>query len=226
MKFNEKVQAFRKKRGLSQEALAEKLDVTRQSIAKWEGGKSYPEIDKLILLSSIFGISIDKLVKDIEDECASSRDGSNNIEVDDDIIEFLIRAKKETYAGCGAEVQSSRPQSHDLHYTEADLKYIDSYLGTGNFVGEEAVWIKDEPYWAMNYSGRVISEGFSGSFLKEALLRVPKENPYRGPMIYESGDYKYHCMINGDFKWFYGSEEIYFNDKKVYECIFHGGIIK
>ena len=78
----------------------------------------------------------------------------------------------------------------------------------------------------MNYIGRVLDERFSGSFLKEALSLVEKENPYRGPIIHQNGQYKYPCMINGDFRWFQGHEEIYFDDIKVYECYFHGGLIK
>lgn len=77
----------------------------------------------------------------------------------------------------------------------------------------------------MNYSGRVIGDNFSGDFLKEVLLSVSKDNPYRGPMIYERGEYRYHCIIDGEFQWFKGYEEIYFRSEKIYECIFHGGII-
>ena len=52
---------------LSQEELAEKIYVTRQSISNWENGKTYPDIHSLLLLSSLFGISLDQLVKgDIE----------------------------------------------------------------------------------------------------------------------------------------------------------------
>lgn len=78
----------------------------------------------------------------------------------------------------------------------------------------------------MNYIGRVLDERFSGKFLKEALSLVNKDNPYRGPIIHQNGQYKYHCMINGEFKWFQGHEEIYFDNIKVYECYFHGGLIK
>ena len=45
------------------------------------------------------------------------------------IIDFLIKAKKATYAGKGAETASSRPQSHDLIYEEGGLTYYDTYLG-------------------------------------------------------------------------------------------------
>ena len=53
------------------------------------------------------------------------------------LIEFLIRAKKATYAGKGAETTSSRTKSHDLKYTEGDLMYYDTYLGGEKFAGEE-----------------------------------------------------------------------------------------
>ena len=62
MVFHEKLFELRKKERLSQEELAEKVDVSRQSVSKWESGQSTPEMDKLILLSNIFNISIDELV--------------------------------------------------------------------------------------------------------------------------------------------------------------------
>jgi len=145
--------------------------------------------------------------------------------MDKDTIRFLIRAKKATYAGKGAEAESSRPNSHDLRYTEGPLKYIDSYLGGGKFAGEEALWKDNIPFWSMNYVGKVIADGFSGDFLKEALLLVPEEYPFRGPLQHTNGDYTYTCNIKGDFHWFYGFEEICFQGNKVYECAFHGGDI-
>ena len=66
MKFHEKLQQLRREYGLSQEMLAEKLDVSRQAVSKWESGQTYPETDKLIQLSEIFGVSIDSLIKDGE----------------------------------------------------------------------------------------------------------------------------------------------------------------
>jgi transcriptional regulator with XRE-family HTH domain len=226
MSFQEKLQVLRRERGLSQENLAESIGISRQAIAKWESGKSYPDINNLIQLSDLFKVSIDKLVRD-EDSggCFKSKDGHIN-EMGGEIIEFLCRAKKSTYAGKGVEVAPSRPNSHDLHYCEGNLKYIDTYLGGKNFAGEEALWEEDTAIWSMNYIGRILADGFSGDFLKEALRLVPKEQPYRGPMVYENGEYKYHCIIKGEFKWFEGYEEIFYNDKKIYECNFNGGSIR
>lgn len=59
--LSEKIFALRRKNGLSQEQLAEKLGVSRQSISKWEGGLSTPELDKLKALSECFQVSIDEL---------------------------------------------------------------------------------------------------------------------------------------------------------------------
>jgi hypothetical protein len=143
------------------------------------------------------------------------------------ITDFLIRAKRGTYAGKGAEAAPSRPGSHDLHYAEGDLLYIDSFLGGAKFGGEEALWRDNAPFWAMNYYGVVTDkEHFSGDFLKEALLRVPEDKPFRGPSIFADGEYKYTCEVSGDFAYFSGREEIFFRGEKIYECLFHGGEVE
>lgn len=144
----------------------------------------------------------------------------------DRIVEFLIAAKKSTYAGKGAESQPSRPNSHDLQYEKGDFLYIDTYLGGECFAGEEAVWKCGLPIWSMNYVGRVLSDNFSGDFLKEALLHVTEDMPYRGPAEYSSKGYVYICECAGSFEWYNGNEEIWKNGEKIYECLFHGGAIR
>lgn len=64
MALPEKLYTLRKKSGLSQEQLAEALNVSRQAISKWEGGSATPESDKLLALSNYFGVSLDYLLKD------------------------------------------------------------------------------------------------------------------------------------------------------------------
>lgn len=64
MKFNEKLLDLRKKKGLSQEELAQELNVSRQTISKWESGQSYPDFEKVIILSDFFDISLDNLMKE------------------------------------------------------------------------------------------------------------------------------------------------------------------
>ena len=63
--LSEKIINLRKSRGWSQEELAERLDVSRQSVSKWESGVSNPELDKIVAMSTLFGVSTDYLLKDV-----------------------------------------------------------------------------------------------------------------------------------------------------------------
>ena len=62
MEFHEKLQELRKKRGLTQEELADALYVSRTAISKWESGRGYPNIDSLKEISNFFSVSIDDLL--------------------------------------------------------------------------------------------------------------------------------------------------------------------
>jgi len=64
MQLGEKLQLLRSRNGISQEELAEKLGISRQSVSKWESGQSIPDLKKLIILSDIYNVTIDSLVKD------------------------------------------------------------------------------------------------------------------------------------------------------------------
>ena len=67
MELSTQVKKYRTELKLSQEELAEKVYVTRQTVSNWETGKSYPDIHSLLLLSSLFNVSLDQLIKgDIE----------------------------------------------------------------------------------------------------------------------------------------------------------------
>ena len=224
MNFSEKLHALRLGLGLSQEQLAGQLHVTRQAVTKWESGQALPDLDRAIALSRLFRVTIDSLFLPTE-ECAKQDFLPRHDFAREALIGFLIRAKKSTYAAKAGIVDPCREASHDAACTEGDYRYLDTYLGGKQFSGEEAVWIKGVPSWAMNYTGRVTGEGFSGDFLKEALLLVPREYPYRGPLYYQQGTHAYHTVIQGDFDWYSGIEEIFVEGRKVYECMFHGGSI-
>lgn len=64
MIFADKLIQLRKKSGWSQEELAEQMNVTRQSVSKWEGAQSIPDLEKMVRLSELFGVSLDYLLKD------------------------------------------------------------------------------------------------------------------------------------------------------------------
>ena len=62
MTLGERIQDYRKKGGLSQEALAERLGVSRQAVSKWEVDAAQPELDKVVALAKVFGITTDQLL--------------------------------------------------------------------------------------------------------------------------------------------------------------------
>lgn len=223
MEFREKLQILRTDMKLSQEELAAQLNISRQSVTKWENGQSFPDIQNLIQLSEIFKIPIDRLVKN-NDSCNISIFSEQQYSKQD-IRMFLIRAKNSTYVTGKNQVLPSRPNSYDYCYSEGDYTYRDTYIGSEHFAGEEVVWIKDIPVYVMNYYGQALHSNFNSDFLKEALSLVSPEKPYRGIEFYQNGDYTYQCEVEGDFDCFHGEEKIYCKQEKVYMCMFHGGSI-
>lgn len=92
MKFNEKLISLRKSMGLSQEELGAELKVSRQTISKWESGQSYPDFQRLVLLSDYFGLTLDELVRDVD--VADVRAKNVNNEKLDSIYSDINSAKK------------------------------------------------------------------------------------------------------------------------------------
>ena len=66
MTFGERLYELRKNKNISQEELAELLDVSRQSISKWENDKAYPEMTRLLFMSEYFEVSLDYLMRGVE----------------------------------------------------------------------------------------------------------------------------------------------------------------
>ena len=76
MNLHETIYRLRAARGMSQLELAEALEVSRQSISKWETGAAVPELDKLVRLSDVFGITLDELVRGAEETSGEAGVGS------------------------------------------------------------------------------------------------------------------------------------------------------
>ena len=92
MNFNEKLINLRKSKGLSQEELGAELKVSRQTISKWESCQSYPDFQRLVLLSDYFGLTLDELVRDVD--VADVRAKNLNSEKLDSIYNDVGTAKK------------------------------------------------------------------------------------------------------------------------------------
>ena len=78
MIFADKLMDLRKKNGWSQEELAEKLNVSRQAVSKWESAQSVPDMNRIIQLSELFGVSTDYLLKDEMDQAEASRETASD----------------------------------------------------------------------------------------------------------------------------------------------------
>lgn len=99
----DKIIELRKKNGWSQEELAEKVGVSRQSVSKWEGALSVPDLDKILLMSQIFGVSTDYLLKDefgepeyVETKDAPAQEESTLRRVSMEEAASFLEVKKET----------------------------------------------------------------------------------------------------------------------------------
>ena len=105
------------------------------------------------------------------------------------IEDFLIEAKKQTYANETIEkAKSTRQNSKDYEYKKDNMVYHDTYFGGTNFIGEEVVYIDNQTYWAMNYYGVTLDENLGeeamDNALRPALMNVGKDKtiiPVRGP---------------------------------------------
>lgn len=77
MKLAEKIYQERRKLGLSQEQFAEQMDISRQAVSKWESGQSMPDLDKIVAMSQIFGVTTDYLLKEENSFYNETSDGMN-----------------------------------------------------------------------------------------------------------------------------------------------------
>ena len=118
MNFSEKLQILRKNKGLTQEALADKLNVSRQAVAKWESGLAYPDISNLIQISDLMSVTVDYLVRD--QQCMMNMTGGTNKTDLDELITFRLEANVNTYAAFMNETDSTRLDSHDFRYENGD----------------------------------------------------------------------------------------------------------
>lgn len=143
MTFSEKLLLLRRQKGMSQEQLAEMLDVSRQSVSKWEAQQTLPEPSKIILISEIFEVSIDQLLKDdlsVVDQSTTTID-SEVVDTSPAVVKldvmFCTKCGKENRADsafcgyCGNPFTSfvaDKPETGELTKTDMDLAYYKANL--------------------------------------------------------------------------------------------------
>lgn len=112
MIFADKLIRLRKKAGWSQEELAARLDVSRQSVSKWESAQSIPDLEKIVRLSKLFGVTTDYLLKDEMTDEEMPKESSKESEV-----RYVSNAGgKPFYGNQGADIKDDRLRCFPLHY--------------------------------------------------------------------------------------------------------------
>lgn len=104
MEFNNKLYELRKQKGFSQEELASRLNVSRQTVSKWEVGESAPDMEKLVAISDLFGISLDELVKGEEPEKETASEQVVKSELYSDIKEHVLTEDNKRKAKKGLKI--------------------------------------------------------------------------------------------------------------------------
>ena len=104
MEFNNKLYELRKQKGFSQEELANRLNVSRQTISKWEIGESTPDMEKLVAISDLFNVSLDELVKGQEAEPAGASEHIVKSELYSDIKEHVLTEDNKVKAQKGLKI--------------------------------------------------------------------------------------------------------------------------
>ena len=148
-----------------------------------------------------------------------------------DLEAFIVRAKRATYVGSGEAAAPSRAGSHDLVFADGDWGYRDSYFGGTDFHGQEVVWHRGEPVWAMSYYGTIlrpdlIDAARAGLTIKAALSAMYAENRFLGGFEWQGEHGLYRDTSTGDVSHFHGRETISVDGVEAYALDYFGGLVK
>lgn len=139
MGFGENLRTIRRMKNISQEELAEKLNVSRQSISRWEQGNGYPEMEKMIALSKILNVTLDYLVSEHE--------------ISDEIDDETIQGKQLQTSASSAGVPTGRImiRSHDGKQLVNCYKVISMHLSDGTDVPNYVLYgVDSSSFWGEN----------------------------------------------------------------------------
>lgn len=147
-----------------------------------------------------------------------------------DLIDFLLIAKKSTYAaGDFVNKIKESDNSTTIIFEDWSWKYHDNYFWGEPYGGREVVFFQWNPVWMMTYYGWVIESiddpAHIYTILQEALLRIPSNAPYRGPEEYRSWEYEYSNTFSGGIDNFQGTEIITHDWLEIYKASYMGGFV-
>lgn len=143
--------------------------------------------------------------------------------------QFLIESNKAGYAGGEGEKWIKEADgSTTIPFEKGAWKSHDNFFGGEPYGGREVVFYEHKPAWIMVYYGWVV-EGFEPDavygVLRNALMRMPAEHPFRGPEEYREGEFVYTNSWDGDVERFSGEEKITFQGNFIYKASYLGGCV-
>jgi hypothetical protein len=144
---------------------------------------------------------------------------------------FIVAAKRATYVGNGSRAASTRLGSHDIVFSDGPLSYRDSYFGGTDFLGQEVVWMGEEPIWAMNYYGYILRQDLidsarAGATIKAALSAMYQEGRFLGGFEWRGPHGDYQDSSTGEVTHFSGRETISVSGALAYALDYFGGLVK
>ncbi|MBI4973996.1 hypothetical protein HZC27_05275 [Candidatus Roizmanbacteria bacterium] len=146
---------------------------------------------------------------------------------------FIAKALRKTYASLGVEEVSMNPDGFkELHFSEGELTYKDSYSGFFKSRGFEVIRFQNSPIWMCSYGGGMIKPDKSlayktFTFLKKVFLADTHGfKTLRGPSVFKDQNWEYSYSQKGDLNEFQGYEEIHLNNELVFFHHIIGGEIR
>lgn len=141
--------------------------------------------------------------------------------------DFLWEANQAGFASGNEKIMAKQADgSTTITFEKGDFRLNDNYFGGEPYGGRIIVWEKEQPIWLMAYYGWV-KDGIEADkiygALREALLKMPKEMPLRGPKEMASGSFRYMNIWEGDIEKYSGEEQITEEGKVVYKANYLGG---
>lgn len=143
--------------------------------------------------------------------------------------QFLIDSNKAGYAGGEEKKWVKEPDgSTTILFEKRPWRSNDNFFGGEPYGGRTIVFYEGKPYWMMVYYGWVV-EGVESNpvygVLRNALMQMPEDYPYRGPREYKEGEYTYINVWEGELDRFAGEEQIKQSERLIYKANYIGGMV-
>lgn len=143
--------------------------------------------------------------------------------------QFLIDSNNAGYAGSdGKKWIKETNGSTTIHFEKSDFKSHDNFFGGEPYGGRIVVFYKNKPVWMMVYYGWIeknIAVDEVYAILKKALMKMPEEDPFRGPKKFVENEFIYQNEWTGDVERYSGKEKILKNNQLIYKANYMGGIV-